>query len=645
MKTDDQTKLDTTSHDIFEQNREKIQELFPTCIVEGKIDFELLKKLLGDEDALSKEEKERYGLYWPGKNELIRLIQQPSTATLEPDREQSVDYDKSQNVYIEGENLEVLKLLQRSYSGMIKMIYIDPPYNTGKDFVYPDDFKEPLQNYLSLTGQLDDEGNKVSTNSETEGRYHTNWLNMMYPRLFLARNLLKDDGVIFISIDDNEVANLRKICDEIFGEKNFVGQSIRISNSAKNNSNYISVVHDYCLIYSRNIEKLPKGWLVPKKNATEFERIADRLLKNKGNLLDVEKELKELVKNPKFYDFDHYYYCDENGVYRTDNSGGVDNGNKITEIIHPVTGKPCAKPVKGWRYTEQKIKEMLAKGQFHFGIDEMTIPLPKRYLKDYLNSIPSSVSFYDTQTDSHFFKRESLPFDFPKPLQYLIYILQMANVKESDIILDFFSGSATTAHATISLNKTDLNQRKYIMVQIPEKTTPESEAYKVGHKSIADIGRERIRRASKNIVQEMGPEKAKELDLGFKAYKLVPSNFKTWNGNKKEFTAEQLQLQVTHISDSASDESVLYEIILKAGIPLDVSIKQMEIHGKKIYQIASHGLVLCLEKGITMNVINGISELNPVRVICLDDCFIGNDQLKTNAVQHFRGKDIEFKSV
>ncbi|MDP3927584.1 MAG: site-specific DNA-methyltransferase, partial [Bacteroidota bacterium] len=475
------------SIDFVAQNIETLKTLFPTIVKEGKIDIKELQALLGDE---IETEEEYYRFTWAGKSIARREANKPSTATLRPDKESSKDWDNTKNIFIEGDNLEVLKLLQKSYANKIKIVNIDPPYNTGNVFVYKDNYNDNLGNYLAITGQLNDEGKRISTNSESDGRYHSNWLNMMYPRLKLARNLMTDDGVIFILIDDNEASNLKKICDEVFGEENFLGQTVRVSNSAKNNVNQISITHEYAIVYCKQIDKLSKEWSVPKNNVDEFVKRANRLMKNNLKKEEIEKELKELIKYPRFYDFDHYYYCDNKGVYRTDNPGGVPNGNIDTDIIHPITNKKCKKPNGGWRYKESTIKEMLENEMFHFGLDENTIPSPKRYLNDYLTQKPMGVHFFDSQMDT---KNQEIPFDFPKPVDYIKYLLRMEGSNDC-YILDFFAGSGTTAHATIQLNTEDGGSRKFICVQLPEPTDEKSEAFKAGYKAISEITKERIRR-------------------------------------------------------------------------------------------------------------------------------------------------------
>ena len=408
-------KLDMQTTNFTDENIEKLAALFPNCVTEATdakgglrkaIDFDLLKQELSEN--IVDGPRERYQINWPGKKEALLSANSPIDKTLRPCREESVDFDTTENLYIEGDNLEALKLLQESYLGKIKMIYIDPPYNTGKDFVYKDNFTRSQEKELEASEQIDENGGRLVANLESNGRYHSDWMSMVYSRLKLARRLLKDDGIIFVSIDDNEIHNIRKICNEIFGETNFIAQTVRASNSTKNNSNYLSITHDYALVYAKVKEKTKKNWQVDKRNVKDFQKIAKRMIKQNLPLPDIEEELRALVKYPKYYDFDHYYYCDERGVYRTDNSGGVDNGNKTTEIYHPVTKKACKKPAKGWRYTKSTIDDMLEQGMFYFGEDENTIPLPKRYLNDYLTTVPSGISFFDTQIDSNLLKEANL---------------------------------------------------------------------------------------------------------------------------------------------------------------------------------------------------------------------------------------------
>jgi adenine-specific DNA-methyltransferase len=656
-------KQDLTSMNIAEEQLRKLKELFPEAFTEGlSVDWDKLRLTLGQSIDVGKE---RYGMNWPGKADCFKTIQQPSIATLIPAREESVEFDKTENLFIEGDNLEVLKLLQKSFLGKIKFMYFDPPYNTGKDFIYPDNYSESLDTYLEYTGQVDADGKKFGTNTDTDGRYHSKWMNMMYPRLFLSKNLLTEDGIIFISIDDKEVNNLKSLCNEIFGEENFIGQLVKVSNSAKNNVNHISITHDYAIVYAKNKNLTSKEWSVPKNNVEEFTKRVNWLYKRNVSKEEIEKELKELVKYPRFYDFDHYYFCDEVGVYRTDNPGGVPKGNLESEIIHPITKRNCKKPNGGWRYNDNTIKEMLAKNMWHFGDDENTIPAPKRYLKDYLSQKPLGVHFFDSQMDAKKLKADNIPFDFPKPIEYIKFILKMEGTNEG-IVLDIFAGSGTTAEAVFSLNKDDGGKRKFICVQIPEPTEENSEAQKAGFNNIAEISKERIRRVGKKIKTEIEADAKKKvsqlnfettaendsiLDLGFKVFKLSKSNFKIWDSTlEKEPEAIQAKLfeHIQHISPESEQEAILYELLLKSGFELTTPIEKLTLAGLTVFSIAEGQLLVCLEKELTHDCLKAMAEMQPTRVICLDEGFKGEnaDALKTNAVQIMKSKGVvNFRTV
>lgn len=603
------------SLDLTVQNITRLKELFPEILTDGeKIDFDMLKAVLGGEVD---SENERYQFTWHGKKKMIAGTQKPSKGTLRPDKEKSKNFDTTENLYIEGDNLEVLKLLQKSYNGKIKMIYIDPPYNTGKDFVYKDNFVDGVQNYLEQTGQVDSEGKILTTNVESNGRFHTDWLNMMYARLRIARNLLKEDGVIFISIDDSEQSNLKKLCDEIMGENNFVAQLIHVNNSSKNQAKLVGTNHEYCLVYAKNKSELMNiTWSVPKNNIKEFIKRANYLLSQGISEREAEEELKQLVKYPRFYDFDHYYYVDRRGVYRTDNPGGVAGANVTSEIIHPITKKSCNKPSHGWRYKEETIREMEKNDMWHFGKDETVIPTPKRYLMDYPNQTPKSVLFYDSQVDSKILLKEKIFFDFPKPVAFIKQLLTM-HTSSSDIILDFFSGSATTAHATMQLNAEDGGNRKFIMVQLPETLDEKSEAFKVGYRTICDIGEERIRRAGEkiraklqekqqqaNILSEQAVD-SESLDIGFKVLKLDTSNIREWNIDFTDLE-DKLDLYDTPFVENRSELDVVYEIMLKQGLELTYPINMFEVNGQTIYDIAFGSLFVCLSQKITSDIAQAI---------------------------------------
>lgn len=483
-------KLQGTSMDIVQDNIEKLKQIFPEIFTEGKIDFQVLKQLLGEH---IENDKERYSFTWKGKTQARQIAQDMSTGTLRPDRDNSKDWENTENLYIEGDNLEVLKLLQKSYHGKIKMIYIDPPYNTGKDFVYKDNFRDNIDNYLTITGQKTSVGYKSTTNTETDGSYHSNWLNMMYPRLKLARNLLTDDGVIFISIDDNEQENLKKICDEILGETNFIAQIIwERAYAPVNLKKHFSESHDYILCYSKNIELT----------------ICNGLKRS--------EEANDRYSNPD---------NDYRGVWQSDNfSVGPAVENNIYEIITP-SGRSCYPPNgRSWRVSEEKFKEMVKDNRVWFGEDGNGVPRQKRFLSEVKTSItPMTIWKYvevghsqdATKKLKELFENIHI-FDYSKSIELIKRCIELYS-QENSIILDFFSGSATTAHAVMQLNAEDGGNRKYIMVQLPEICDEKSEAYKAGYKNICEIGKERIRRAGEKIKSDetLPAENREKLDIGF----------------------------------------------------------------------------------------------------------------------------------
>lgn len=491
----------------IDANISKIAKLFPNCVTEAKgengeitkkIDFDMLKQELSH--SLVEGREERYQFTWPDKKQAILTANAPINKTLRPCREESVNFDETENLYIEGDNLEVLKLLQETYLGKIKMIYIDPPYNTGNDFVYNDDFSQDADDYMSNSGQTDEEGNRLVANTESNGRFHTDWLNMIYPRLKLARDLLSDDGVIFISIDDNEVENLKKVCDEIFGESNFVAEFVIASNSAKNNSKFVSVTHEYLLCIAKNKDMTPINWKVKKTNSESFISITKKLISDKLSNEEIHSELLALVKYPKYYEFDHYTYVDKRGPFRASDLTAPGSKNKY-DLLHPITKKPCKVGIRGWAYSEKEMDNLIKNDLLLFGRDETVIPQLKNYLFENETSLPKSVLFFDSQSSTKWIKSENFGFDFPKAIEYIKFIVSMYPRDNNFTVLDFFSGSATTAHAVMQLNAEDGGNRKFIMVQLPEPCDEKSEAYKAGYKNICEIGKERIRRAGKQILE------------------------------------------------------------------------------------------------------------------------------------------------
>ena len=622
-------KMDLRSMDIVEEKRENLKELFPEVFTEGqKIDFERLKLTLGETVDVGKE---RYGMNWPGKADCFKIIQQSSIATLTPAREESVNFDNTENLFIEGDNLEVLKLLQKSYFGKIKMICIDPPYNTGNDFIYPDNYAESLDTYLRYTGQIDDEGRKYSTNTEADGRFHSKWLNMMYPRLFLARNLLREDGVIFISIDDHEVSNLRKICDEIFGEENFKSDIIwQKRYTRSNNTVDFTTMVEHILIYAKS-----ESFIV--------------------NLLSRTDEADNRYSNP-----DNDPRGPWKGASFLNPAPPQRRPNLCYPITNPNTGVTTNPTSNAWRRSREEFQKLRGDNRLYWGSDgRQSVPSVKMFLSEARGLTP--INFwsheYAGNTDEGTKDLENLipgkVFNNPKPVMLLKRMIEHAHDEES-IILDFFSGSCTTAHANLDLNKEDGGNRKFIMVQLPEPTDENSEAFKAGYKTIADIGKERIRRVIKRIQEEQKQKKdlfsvdKPKLDLGFKVFKLQPSNFKLWDdqvAKEKDAIKNQLEMFVEHINPKSSQEDILYELLLKSGFPLTTKIEQLTMTDKAVFSIDEDAMLICLEKDLTPEVIKAMAEKKPVRVVCLDEGFHGNDQLKTNAVQIMKSREITFRTV
>jgi adenine-specific DNA-methyltransferase len=657
------------SKDLVNDNIEKLKSLFPEIVTEGKIDFKALQEVLGEE---LEEGEEYYRFTWAGKSQARREAHKPSTGTLRPAKDESVDWDTTQNLYLEGDNLEVLKLLQKSYASKVKMIYIDPPYNTGKDFVYKDNYKDNLRNYQELTGQIDSDGNKISTNSDSDGRYHSNWLNMMYPRLKLARNLLKDDGVIFMSIDDNEVENLKKIGNEIFGESNFLCQMVwkRRTSSALADKK-ISKDHEYVIAYQKKFLPSFIGYAKDYKN----------------------------YKNPN---------NDPKGDWMLDNlTVGMNASmrpNQAYDLVDPETGNVFKfNPNRVWAYIPESMNKLIEEKRIYFPKDISKKPMLKRFksnLKDTHNPFSTILAKVGlnkeaTKTIQKLFQRSL--FEYSKPLSLLKELLNQIAYKD-DIILDFFAGSASTAHAVMEINSEDGGHRKYIQVQLPEPTAPNSEAYKAGYKNITEIGKERIRQVIKKVeseksglesnlkatqksFEELKKEEAnnpalfekgkrkkfekleKEIltlqekiqniensDLGFKVFKLDSSNIQSWSGNPDNLEQELFDA-VDNIKTDRSEEDVLYEILLKYGLDLTLPIEEKEMVGKTVFNVGMGALFICLAKELTKEVAIGIgewkTELNPAmcRVIFKDSGF-KSDADKTNAAQNLKRYGItEIKSI
>jgi len=664
----------TQSQNLIQTNIVKLKELFPEAMAEGKIDFNVLQELLGNE---VEQGEEYYRFTWAGKAQARREAHKPSTGTLRPAKDESVDWDNTQNLYIEGDNLEVLKLVQKSYAGKIKMIYIDPPYNTGNDFVYIDDYSDNLKNYQQKTGQIDSEGNRLTTNSESDGRYHSKWLNMIYPRLQLARNLLKDDGVIFMSIDEVEVNNLRELANEIFGESNFVGQFIWAAGK-KNDSKHVSTSHEYIIAYFKNsaVQKEKNiNWRIRKKGLDEIYAKYDELKKRSSDLDTISKGLKLWFKslsddNPAKR-HKHYSSVDEKGIFFPDNISWPGGGGPKYSVFHPVTKKPVKVPSRGWLYgSPERMNEMISENRVVFGVDENSVPCIKAYLSEREYEVPYSVFYLDGRAASK--RLRNLMggdyFDHPKDEILLQEFLEFVDVRD-EMVCDFFSGSGTIGESVLRHNAFIKTNTKYILVQIPQSLN-DIKAVSAKQKkkqndtiaflkslgvpnNLSELGKERIRRAAKKIAAE-NPEKAKDLDLGFKVFKLDTSNIKAWDGSTENFEQNLFDAQ-DNIKPERTEEDVLYEILLKYGLDLTLPIEEKTIAGKKVFSVGYGALFLCLANGVTHDVAEGIGkwkeELNPVtcRVIFKDSGF-GTEKTadveKTNALQTLKRFGIdEVKSI
>ncbi len=614
-------KLKMQSLDVIGSNIEKIQQLFPYCVTErlgkdGKpelaIDFEKLQAELSNE--IIGEGEERYQFTWPDKRAANRLANTPTTMTLRPCREESVDFDHTQNLYIEGDNLDVLKALRETYLGKVKMIYIDPPYNTGNDFVYNDDFAQSRGEFEETSGLFDEEGNQtidpMQRNTESNGRFHTDWLNMIYPRLKVARDLLSDDGVIFISIDDNEQKNLKNICDEVLGEKNFLTQVIwERAFSPVNLMKHFSPSHDYILCYAKNID-------IAICNGIPRTAEADSRYINPDN--------------------------DPRGVW---SSSDISVGPAVPENIYPITtpsGRIVEPPAgRSWRLSKKAFLERLNDNRIWFGPDGNGVPRIKRFLSELRKQGMTPMTLWKKEDVGHsqdatqklqkLFDGHKF-FDYPKPVELITRSLSLYTNKDS-IVLDFFSGSATTAHAVMQLNAEDGGNRKFIMVQLPEKTDEKSEAYKAGYKNICEIGKERIRRAGQKIKEEnKDKEGIEKLDTGFRVLKLDSSNMEDVYYTPQEFTPQLLFNE--NVKADRTGEDLLFQVMLDLGIELSAKIETRQIAGKTVHIVDDNYLVACFDRDVTEAAIKEIAELHPVYFV-MRDASAANDNVIDNFEQLF----------
>ena len=615
--------MDGMSMDLERANMDKLRSVFPECFAEGKLDIDKLLSLCG---KYVSNDFEKYKFEWKGKADCLRLAQKRSTGTLRPCPEESVNWDTTQNLYIEGDNLEVLKLLQTAYYRKVKMIYIDPPYNTGNDFVYADDFADPMARYKEVTQQT------TKSNPETMGRFHTNWLNMMYPRLRLAANLLRDDGVIFISIDDNEVTNLRKICDEVFGEENFISTIIWEKRySPQNAVQWFSESHDFICVYAKR-----KDLWFP-------------------NLLERTEEMNARYKNPD---------NDPRGVWKATDStaqGGHGTTSQFYTLTAPNGKQHNLTPGRCWVYTEKVMQQMIADNRVWFGPDGNNFPALKRFLTEVKQGTACKTIWgYGEVGHNQEGKKEikdlfdAVPFDTPKPTRLLKRIVKIAT-NPDDIILDFFSGSATLADAVMQLNAEDSGLRRFIMVQLPESCENASEAYQAGYKNLCEIGKERIRRAGKKLTETDGQmqiedSENKPLDVGFRVFKLDSSNLQTWDSTPvDEINMDDLlgrmNTMVNRVKPDRSDMDMVCEIMLKLGVPLTSTIDKVTVNGKSAYIVKGDSLLLvCLAADISPEDVEAMADYTPAKVVISRDSF-ANDTAMANAHYILRDRGIELKLV
>ncbi len=668
-------KVNLNSQNITQETINELKRIIPSAFKEGKIDFDALKTVLGD---IVEPNREFYNFTWAGKSEAFKHIQQPSIATLKPCKEESINFDNTENIFIEGDNLEVLKLLQKTYYSKVKMIYIDPPYNKDKDFVYPDRWSEGIKSYKEYCKFINEGGDITTTDNEasaTVGRKHSHWLTMMYPRLFLARNLLIDDGVIVIHIDESEYENLFMICKEIFGEENHLGTIIWDKGNPKGDTKTIAMQHEYIVSFSKNIEvfKEKNSLKREKKNAKKILNKANQLYK-KLNKEIVPKDLKNCIKNYSLdidgnnyksiytiediniefqewinkQDFSNgekaYKYIDEQGkVYQSVSMAWPNKkqapANYFIPLIHPITKRECPLPEKGWRNPPTGMKELLDNDMILFGEDENIQPRRKYILEDNMyENIPSILFFGGS--DDRLFKKIKLSFDNPKPYNFSKELISYF-LRKDDIVLDFFAGSGTTAHATMALNIEKNSSIKYISVQLPEHLDKKNQKKSIEFlksinrpTNIAEITKERIRRVGK-LLKEETPNI--NMDIGFKVFKLDESNFKQWDSAIQDVKA--FKQAIIDFSDNVIKGSekidMLYELLLKKGYDLNSKIEKQQINKNEIF-IVNNKMYICLDNQISKETIEEIIKLRPKNFIVLDKAFNGDDELKTNTFQTFK---------
>ena len=658
-------KLRMETPDLTSENIDRIAALFPNCVTEmrdasGKlkrgINFEMLKQMLSPDVV---DGDECYEFTWVGKKAAIVEANKPIRKTLRPCPEESKDWDTTENLYIEGDNLEVLKLLQEAYLGKVKMIYIDPPYNTGNDFIYADDFMRSQEEENEQMGMYDEDANRLFKNTDTNGKFHSDWCSMIYSRLLLSRNLLTEDGAIFISIDENEVNTLKAICDEIFGASNFIAELIW-SAGRKNDSKYVSVSHEYILCYFKNAQYIKNHkilWREKKQGLSDIYAEYERLKKLYGtDCASIEKGLKGWYKTlPDGHPAkDHAHYCrvDANGIFFADNISWPGGGGPKYQVLHPLTHKPVKIPSRGWLTNESTMKEWIAQGRVEFGKDENSVPTLKSYLRDREFSVPYSVFYKDGRAASK--RLASLMgdkvFENPKDEEIIQRIIQFCGTDNGDIVMDFFSGSSTTAHSLFLANAEQNKHRKFILVQLPEPIDPQKEASEKARKvaqnavklldsinaphTICEIGKERIRRAGEKIKEE-SPLTTQDLDIGFRVLKLDDSNMKDVYYAADDYDQRSLMDMVSNIKEDRTDLDLLFGCLLDWGLPLSLPYQSEQIDGCTVHTYNDGDLIACFDANVPESVVKEIAKRKPLRAVFRDSSFADSPS-KINVFEIFK---------
>lgn len=655
-------KLKMHSLNLTQDNIARIRDLFPGCVAEAKgedgivklaVNFDQLRQELTE--SIVEGPEERYHLNWPGKRESLLTANAPIAKTLRPCRDESVDFDTTKNFFIEGDNLDALKLLQETYLGKVKMIYIDPPYNTGKDFIYEDDFAQSSKEYLRRTNQVDEKGNRLVANRDSNGRFHSDWLTMMYSRLKISRNLLQQDGLIVISIDEIEHANLKKLCDEVFGGHNFCGEIVW-KNSSKNDQDYISVQHEYFVVYAKDKQANKGEWVERKQGLEEIYKAFDGFKRQHGtNWEAIHAAALEWYRtfpesNP-VVDSRHYNWMDKRGVYFASDISGPNFGQYVYEVAHPITKQPVKPPASGWRYPEPEIKQRIADERVHFGPDHTTIPKNKTYLKDTEFQSLTSMRFVDGRAASN--RLEELfgakVFTNPKDELLLADLFKAVGVSGNDLVLDFFSGSATTAHAVFELNKNTGSNCRVVLVQIAEsleemlklatgsskKVVQDAMAFLKNAnlpQTIAELSKERIRRAGKLVHQSNA-----KVDIGFRAFKIDASSMADVYYLPDALDKAKFDLFVDNIKPDRTPEDLLFQVMLDWGVDLALSITKHSIQGRDVFFVDGNALAACFDASGSIDeaFVKELATQQPLRVVFRDAGY-KNSAVKINVEQIFK---------